>query len=319
MRNNTGWTEQWPELPFAAWRDTWATLHMWTQIIGKLRLELSPKMNQWWNVAYYVTSRGLTTSSMPYGNRTLECHFDFIDHNLTFQTSDGRTRALALVPRTVADFYREVFAILHALDIDVYITEKPSEITSPIPFSRDTLHAAYDAEYAHRFFDVLRRLDTLLKEFRAGFRGKCSPVHFFWGSFDLAVTRFSGRLAPAREGVDPITRDAYDEEVSSVGFWPGDDSFPAPALYSYMAPAPPGLMQAKIRPEDAFYNEEKQLFLLRYDDVRKARDPRSKVLEFANSTYEAGATLAGWDRSALEYRKRESRPTRISPETTAHA
>ncbi|MEO6572508.1 MAG: DUF5996 family protein, partial [Polyangiaceae bacterium] len=230
----------WPELPYAAWRDTYAMLHMYMQIIGKLRLELCPKMNQWWNVPFYVTSRGMTTSPMPYGDRTLECVFDFVSHDLSFTASDGQIRVLGLVPRTVADFHAEVFATLEAMGVSVRITDLPCEVPNPIPFTLDTQHRSYDAEYVTRFWTIVSGMDTVFKDFRALFRGKCSPVHFFWGSFDLAVTRFSGRLVSPRPGVDRITRDAYDEEVSSVGFWPGDGNVPYPTLYSYMAPEPAG-------------------------------------------------------------------------------
>jgi hypothetical protein len=221
---------RWPALPLADWRDTYDTLHMQTQIIGKIRLRLSPRMNQWWHVPLYVSTRGLTTSSMIYGDRSLEIEFDFVDHNLMIRTSDGATRALALIPRTVASFYDEVFTILHGLGIDVQIHATPDEVPNPIPFAQDTLHRAYDADAVHRFWEILRRVDAVLKTFRAKFRGKASPVHFFWGSFDLAVSRFCGRPAPPRPGADLITRAAYDEEVSSVGFWPGGGAVDGPAF-----------------------------------------------------------------------------------------
>ncbi len=294
---------RWPELPFAAWRDTYATLHMYMQIIGKLRLELCPKTNQWWNVPFYVTSRGMTTSPMPYGDRTLECDFDFVSHNLSFTTSDGQVHVMALVPRIVADFHEEVFQILKAMGMPLKVTDLPCEVPEPVPFSLDNRHRSYDAEYVTRFWTIVSSMDTVLKDFRALFRGKCSPVHFFWGSFDLAVTRFSGRIVTPRADADRITRDAYDEEVSSVGFWPGDETVPYPTLYSYMAPEPPGYADAAVRPGGAYYLREKGGFYLPYDEVRRAADPEQSILDFAESTYRAGADLAHWDRAALEYPK----------------
>jgi hypothetical protein len=238
---------------------------------------------------------------MPAGRRTAEIEFDFVDHNLVVRTSDGATRALALVPRSVAEFYREFVEILRALDLHVALWPHPVEIADGVPFPEDTRHAAYDAEAVGRWWRIVRQLDVLLKQFRGGFVGKCSPVHFFWGSFDLCVTRFSGRPAPARPGADRITRLAYDQEVSSVGFWPGGGPLQAPALYSYTSPEPPGFAQAKVRPRQAFYSAEIKEFVLLYDDVRRADRPEEAVLEFAQSTYEAGASLAGWNRAALEW------------------
>jgi hypothetical protein len=291
----------WPALPFEEWRDTYATLHMWTQVIGKIRLALAPMTNQWWQVPLYVSARGLTTSPIPYGARSFEIDFDFIDHNLVVRTSEGATRALALVPRTVADFFRETRAILLALDLAVRIRTLPAEVPSPIPFPDDTRHAAYDAEHAHRFWDICRRIDLVLKEFRAGFRGKSSPVQFYWGTFDLAVTRFSGRMAPERPGADRITRLSYDEEQSSVGFWPGDATTGGPAFYAYTAPEPKGIAERKILPAAAFWSREKKEFLLPYEEVRREANPARAILAFAETTYEAGAALAGWDRAALAY------------------
>jgi hypothetical protein len=291
--------EEWPALPLAEWKDTCATLHMWTQVVGKVRLALSPMQNHWWQVPLYVSARGLTTSPIPYGGGVFEAEFDFVDHNLLVRTSDGVTRAMALIPRTVADFYREFMAILESLGIQVEIWPTPVEIPDPIPFEEDTTHASYDPEYANRFWRVLVAVDGVFKEFRGSFLGKSSPVHFFWGSFDLAVTRFSGRRAPEREGADSITREAYSHEVISAGFWPGSGEVDA-AFYSYAAPAPPGLEREPVRPDGAYYSEKLGEFLLMYEDVRRAESPRQALLDFLESTYEAGARLANWDRAELE-------------------
>src|SRR5690348_7454304 len=248
--------EVWSALPLDAWRDTRDTLHMWTQIVGKIRLKLTPLLNHWWEVPFYLTSRGLTTTPIPFGDRTFDATFDFIDHVLIFQTSDGRTERIPLRPRSVADFYHGVMATLQGLAIDVRIWTMPSEVQAPIRFEEDRQHGSYDAAYAHRFWRVLLRIDGILKEFRARFIGKASPVHFFWGGFDLAVTRFSGRRAPPREGADSITREAYSHEVSSVGFWPGGGEVNGPAFYSYMAPEPEGFSQQIVRPAQAFYHPQ---------------------------------------------------------------
>ncbi len=292
---------QWPELSFESWKDTYRTLHMDMQVVGKVRLALSPKWNQCWQVPFYATARGMTTSPMPYGDRTLEISFDFIDHRLLFETSDGDRRELALVPRTVADFYGEVFAVLRSLGCDVRIWPRPVEIPEPIPFAEDRVHGAYDRDAVGRFWTITREVDVILKEFRGRFRGKCSPVHFFWGSFDLAVTRFSGKLAPERPDADPITREAYDEEVSSVGFWPGDSELGGPAFYSYTAPEPPGFATARPSPKDAYYDTRLKEMILPYDAVRRSKDPRGAILAFAQSTYEIGARAAGWDLPFLAY------------------
>jgi hypothetical protein len=294
-------SEAWPALPLEAWKDTCSTLHMWTQIIGKIRLKLAPPLNHWWQVPLYLTSRGLTTTPIPFGDRTFDATFDFIDHVLIFQTSDRRLETSPLRPRSVADFYHEVMAILHRLAIDVKIWTMPSEVPSPIRFEEDRQHASYDATHAHRFWRVLLEADTILKEFRTRFIGKASPVHFFWGSFDLAATRFSGRRAPERPGADRITREGYSHEVSSCGFWPGSGSLTGPAFYSYAAPEPSGFKEARIRPAEAFYSAEFSNFLLLYDDVRAAADPHAMVLEFLQRTYEAAATLGRWDRENLEH------------------
>jgi hypothetical protein len=292
--------EVWPSLPLEAWQDTKDTLHMWTQVVGKIRLACTPLVNHWWNVPLYVTARGLGTSAMPYEDRAFEIEFDFIDHELHIRCSDGSTNALALVPRSVAEFYAEVMRLLSALGIEVKIWTTPVEVENPIRFEDDHQHASYDAEYANRFWRILVQTDKILTEFRSRFIGKVSPVHFFWGSFDMAVTRFSGRRAPEREGADSITREAYSHEAISHGFWPGGGQVKGPAFYSYTAPAPPGLEEAKISPATAFYSREMSEFLLMYEDVRAADSPESALMEFLQSTYEAGANLAKWDRAALE-------------------
>ncbi len=295
--------DSWPELKFSEWQDTCATLHMWTQVVGKIRLHQTPLVNHWWNVPLYVTARGLTTSAMPFRERYFEMEFDFIDHKLRIECSDGATRTLALRPQSVADFYAEVMAALSELGIQIKIWTMPVEVPDPIRFEKDKLHASYDAEYANRFWRALVKIDEVLKDFRARFIGKVSPVHFFWGSFDMAVTRFSGRPAPEREGADLITREAYSHEVISHGFWPGNKDMEA-AFYSYTAPEPPGLpdvvSQGKILPVKTFYSSEMKEFFLFYDDVRTADFPEKTLMDFCQTTYEAGANLAGWDRAALE-------------------
>ena len=293
----------WPELKFAEWQDTLATLHMWTQVVGKIRLKQTPLVNHWWNVPLYISARGLTTSAMPYEDRIFEMEFDFIDHALLIKCSDGASTTLPLRPQSVADFYAEVMAALRELNIEVQIWTTPVEVPDPIPFEEDTTHASYDAEYANRFWRALVAMDEVLKEFRARFVGKVSPVHFFWGSFDLAVTRFSGRPAPPREGADLITREAYSHEVISHGWWPGNKDMEA-AFYSYTTPEPAGLAETvgegKIRPAQTFYSTEMKEFFLLYDDVRKSESPEKALMDFCQTTYDAGADLAGWDRAALE-------------------
>jgi len=265
-------------------------------------MELSPLVNHWWHVPLYVTPRGLTTSSIPYQSGTFAVDFDFIDHNLFVLTSEGTTKTLPLIPRSVATFYREFMACLHALGIAITINPLPSEVQNPIRCDEDEVHASYDPVYAHRFWRILLQTDIVLKRYRSHFLGKSSPIHFFWGSFDLALSYFSGRSAPERRGADHITREAYSHEVISCGFWPGDDRFPTPAFYSYIAPAPPGLETVSILPAAASYNPQLGEFLLRYDDVRLASSPEQALLEFFQSTYAAGATLAHWDREVLERR-----------------
>jgi hypothetical protein len=293
-----------PPLPLVSWKDTLATLHMWTQVVGKVRLELCPLVNHWWNVPFYVTARGITTSAMPYQHgtipRALEVRFDFIAHELLLETSEGQVISLALKPQSVADFYRKFMAALSDLGVTVKIWTVPCEIPDPIAFEKDEVHAAYDPEAVHKFWRILAWVDQILKEFRAGFLGKVSPVHFFWGSFDHAVSRFSGRRAPERPGADSITREAYSHEVSSAGFWPGGADIAGPAFYSYAAPEPPGFAERKARPPAAFYHPQMKEFLLLYEDVRTASDPKATLMEFLQSTYDAAADLGNWDRKALE-------------------
>ena len=292
--------ESWPDLPLEEWEDTRATLHMWTQIVGKVRLAQTPLVNHWWNVPLYVSARGLTTTAMPYGSTFFEMEFDFVDHNLVIKCSDGVSRTVKLEPKSVATFYRETMGALADLGLSVKIWKMPVEIPDPIPFDQDDTHKSYDPEQVHRLWQVLRESDRVMQDFRSRFIGKCSPVHFFWGSFDLAVTRFSGRLAPPRPGADPITVEAYSHEVISHGWWPGQGPIGKPAFYSYTAPAPDGLAQASIRPGKAFYSNDMSEFLILYDDVRTAADPDATLMEFLQSTYEAGANLAKWPRAELE-------------------
>jgi hypothetical protein len=290
----------WPELPLEAWQDTYATLHMWTQIVGKVRLALSPRVNQWWEVALYVNARGLTTSAIPYNGGNFEIQFDFIDHKLIIQTSWGASKTLVLKAQSVADFYAEFMPALQSLGIAVKIWTMPQEVPNPVRFERDTQHASYDPEYAHRFWQILILCDNIFEEFRAGFIGKDSPVHFFWGSFDLCVTRFSGRRAPERPGADPVTLEAYSHEVISAGFWPGGGDIKGAAFYAYAAPEPSGFAGQPVRPAAAFYHPQLKEFLLMYDDLRRSASPREDLLSFLQSTYDAGANLGKWDRQELE-------------------
>ena len=290
----------WPELPLEAWKDTYATLHMWTQIVGKVRLALSPRVNQWWEVTLYVTPLGLTTSPIPYKDGIFEIQFDFIHHRLLIRTSHDTERVMALVPLSVADFYKEFMQCLASLDIHVKIWKMPCEVPNPIAFDRDTQHASYDPEYANRFWRILVSVDEIFKEFRSLFIGKNSPVHFFWGSFDLAVTRFSGRRAPPREGADPITQEAYSQEVISAGFWPGGGDIQGAAFYAYAAPEPSGFAEARIAPAKAFYHPQMHEFLLMYDEMRRSSDPKATLMEFLQNTYDTGANLANWNRKELE-------------------
>ncbi|HEU0050176.1 MAG TPA: DUF5996 family protein [Nitrososphaera sp.] len=290
----------WPALPLAKWSDTYHTLHMWTQIVGKVRLTLSPHINHWWEVPLYVSARGLNTSPIPYGNSIFEVEFDFLDHHLTIKTNTGELKRIGLYPRSVADFYEEFMRTLSSLGFEVKIWHVPVEIPDPIPFDQDQQHASYDPMYANAFWRVLIQVDEVLKEFRGKFIGKSSPVHFFWGSFDMAVTRFSGRRAPERPGADSITREAYSHEVISAGFWPGGGDVNGAAFYAYAAPEPEGFSKSLVKPSEAFYHSRLKEFLLMYDDVRTADFPRARLMDFLQSTYEAGANLSKWDRPSLE-------------------
>jgi Family of unknown function (DUF5996) len=296
--------EAWPALPLAEWRDTCATLHLWTQIVGKVRLAYTPWLNHSWHAALYVNARGLTTSIIPCPGGGFEIQFDFVEHELLIQTTDGKSVRIPLHPQSVADFHGRVMAALRELGISVAINDLPCEIASAIPFTKDHEHTSYDAEYAHRFWRALRHADRVFKHFRTGFLGKCSPVHFFWGSFDLAVTRFSGRPAPVFTGKVPgvaakIMQEAYSHEVSSAGFWPGGRGVDA-SFYAYAYPSPPGFAKAKVRLDGAHYSDELGEFLLPYEAVRAARDPDAALLDFLLSTYEATAESSGWDRAALD-------------------
>ena len=297
---SAGNLDAWPALPLKAWEPTRATLHMWTQMAGKIRLALSPNINHYWGVTLYVNSRGLTTSAIPYGDLSFDMQFDFIDHKLIVSKCDGATRFIELAPKSVADFYAELMATLRALGIEVKIWPMPVEIANPIRFDQDRIHASYDREYVSRFWRVLLTADEVFKEFRAEFIGKSSPIHFFWGSFDLAVTRFSGRRAPERPGADKVTKESYSHEVISAGFWPGNGEGTDAAFYAYAAPEPAGFSTAKIIPAAAFYDTKMSEYFLPYEEVRKSPSPRQALLDFAESTYVAGATLGNWDRAALE-------------------
>jgi hypothetical protein len=298
--------DAWPELPPAAWADTAATLHRWMQIVGKIRMVQTPPVNHSWHVTLYVSPRGLTTTQVPGAAAAFEIEFDFIAHQLIVRTS-ADTRTLALRPRSVADFYRELQGKLRELGIDARIHRRPNEVPDNIPFDEDEVHAAYDPEYAHRFWRVLVSTDRVFRQFRSSFIGKCSPVHFFWGAPDLAVTRFSGRTAPVHPGgvpnlPDEVTREAYSHEVSSAGFWQGGGPVDYAAFYSYAYPEPAGFADAPVKPAAAYYNQDLKEFLLPYDAVRTSATPDATLLEFLQSTYEAAANLAGWDRAALERR-----------------
>jgi len=300
--------ETWPALPFEEWNETCATLHMWTQVVGKIRLSLAPWTNHSWHVTFYLTARGLTTSPIPHRAGIFEIRFDFIDHQLRILKSDGAVKVIELRPKSVADFYREVMAGLSELQIDTTINTTPNEVEPAIPFEQDDKHRSYDPEYANRFWRALAQSDRVFKEFRSRFCGKCSPVHFFWGSFDLAVTRFSGRSAPPHPGgvphlPDAVTREAYSQEVSSLGFWPGNASAPTPIFYSYAYPEPQGFAEVNVQPSSASYNTTMREFVLPYEAVRTARSPDETLLEFAQSTYDAASMLGKWDRAALEEKK----------------
>ena len=305
--------EQWPSLPLEKWQDTCSTLHLWMQIVGKVRLSQTPWTNHSWHVPLYLTTRGLTTSPIPCGERLFSIDFDFMDHRLLVLLDNGEGRELPLRPQPVADFHAEFFDALRGLGIEVAIHGKPNEIEEAIPFAEDRTHGSYDPDYANRFWRVLLQSDRVLKQFRAGFLGKCSPVHFFWGSFDLAVTRFSGRPAPPHPGgvpnlPDRIAREAYSHEVSSAGFWPGGGPHPFPLFYSYAYPQPDRFPAAAVRPREAFYSHELHEFVLPYEAVRQAKAPDEALLSFLADTYQAAADLGGWDRQALERREGEGPP-----------
>jgi hypothetical protein len=298
---------EWPSLPLEEWRDTCATLHLWTQIVGKVRLRQGPWLNHSWHVTLYVTARGLTTSPMPHGSRTFQIDFDFIDHRLTVRSSDGAEGSFPLEPQPVAAFYRRLMDELRRLQLPVRIFRRPSEVPDPVPFDEDEAERPYDREYAHRYWLALLGADRAFKEFRSRFIGKCSPVHYFWGAPDLAVTRFSGRPAPPHPGgipnlPDAVTREAYSQEVSSCGFWPGGGPVPHAAFYSYAYPEPPGFAEAAIEPAEAFYSPDLREFLLSYDVVRQAKSPEAMLRRFLRTTYEAAADRSGWDRASLEAR-----------------
>jgi len=292
--------ERWPPLPLAAWRDTYATLHMWTQIVGKVCLALTPRTNHFWNIAFQISARGLVTPILPAGTRTLTIVFDLVEHQLLICCADGGEERIALEPRTVAEFYRLFMDALHRLGVDVRIWPMPVEVPDPIRFDRDDTHRAYDPASVRAFWQILVAIKPILESFRAEFVGKCSPVHFFWGSFDVAVTRFSGRRAPERPGADPITREAYSHEVISHGFWPGGGALAEPAFYAYAAPEPAGLKVASVQPAAAYYSTDFNEFILPYEAVRTAPSPADALTAFLTSTYDAAAALAGWDRTGLE-------------------
>lgn len=302
----------WPALPYAQWRDTCATLHLWLQIIGKIRLAQCPWVNHSWHVALHVTARGLSTQLMPYGAHSFQIDFDFVDHCLRISVSEGSAMSLPLEPQTTAAFYTKVKGALQELGIPVAIHTTPNELPDPIPFEQDEVHRSYDPEYANRYWRVLLQATRVFEDFRSRFIGKCSPVHFFWGSADLAVTRFSGRPAPVHPGGIPhlpdwVTREAYSHEVSSCGFWAGGDQYPNAVFYSYAYPAPPGFATAEVRPSVAHYSDELKEFLLPYEAMRQCASPDAALLEFLQTTYEAAATLGGWNREACE-RLSEGRP-----------
>ena len=296
--------DRWPSLPLEAWRDTYATLHMWTQVVGKVCLALTPLTNHFWNIALQITPRGLSTPTMAVGGRAVTIAFDFIDHQLIIRVSDGREQQLTLRPMTVADFHAAVMDMLQRLNIRVRIWTTPVEVPDPIPFEQDTTHRSYDATQVRAFHEVLLATKPVFESFRSEFIGKCSPVHFFWGSFDVAVTRFSGDRAPARPGADSITREAYSHAVISHGFWPGSGPVQEPAFYAYAAPEPDGLKTALVRPAGAHYLTELSEFILPYEAVRSASSPTDELMSFLESTYDAAAELAGWNRSALERSQR---------------
>jgi hypothetical protein len=291
--------DAWPALPSDQWQDTYATLHMWSQVVGKVVLAKAAPLNHSWGISLLVTARGLTTRALPHGSRTFTMAFDFIDHRLVIETSDGDRRHLPLEPRSVADFYRQVMDLLAAMDLQVRIWPMPVEIADPIRFDQDTVHHSYDPEWANRFWRILVQVERVFTSSRCDFIGKCSPVQFFWGSFDLAVTRFSGRPAPPRDG-PAFMREAYSHEVISHGFWPGSGPLTEAAFYAYAVPEPAGLKTASVQPEAAYYHPEMNEFVLPYEAVRTSASPDAAIAAFIASTYDRAATLAHWDRAALE-------------------
>jgi len=300
----------WPALPLNEWKDTYATLHMWSQIIGKIRMAQSPMVNHWWHVPLYVNARGLTTSAMPYGDRTFEIRFDFLSHLLHIDTCDGASQTIALEPRSVASFYNEVMERLRSLGIEITINTTPCEVLDPIPFEKDTEHNSYDAEYVTRFWRILVQADRIMQRFRSSYIGKVSPVHFFWGGFDLAVTRFSGRVAPRHSPVpnipDSVVLEAYSHEVSSCGLWPGGYGIESPVFYAYAYPEPAGFRDRSVRPGEALYSSELGEYILPYDAVRASDSPDETLLAFLQDTYDAAADCGGWDRAALERVKEQA-------------
>lgn len=308
MSTTSSGDQIWPSLPWREWQDTADTLHMWVQIVGHTRLALSAPLNHWWHVTLYVTPRGLTTSSIPYGSETFDVEFDFIDHRLVIRLSSGPTRNLPLRAQSVADFYREYMSALASLGIHVRIHSVPDEVANPIPFAEDNVHATYDPEASHRFWRILMLSSEVFKQFQSNWLGKTSPVHFFWGSFDLAVTRFSGRPAPERPGADAVTREAYSHELISFGFWPGNGGYGQPAFYAYASPEPAGLDHTVVRPAAAFYSNERKEFFLNYSDVRQSSLPSEAILQFMDSIYTSAANLGHWDRASLERSRPSSAP-----------
>jgi hypothetical protein len=307
MSNSTAVSDSpqcWPEIRLSDWKETYATLHMWTQIVGKIRLELTPLVNHWWNVPLYVSEHGLNTSPIPYRDRYFDMEFDFVHNQLLIRTSDPGKASVELSPRSVADFYQDVMSTLRSLGIEVQIWKMPVEVADPIPFDRDNVHAAYDAEYVRKIWRTLLSVNGVFQLFRSRFVGKSSPVHFFWGSFDLAITRFSGRRAPERNDPDPVLRkimqEAYSHEVISAGWWPGSGEIKDAAFYCYAAPTPAGFGEQKVRPSQAYYHSGLGEYVLMYEDVRRSISPSRVLMDFLQSTYEAGATTGKWNREELE-------------------
>jgi len=290
----------WPALPFDEWKETLDTLHMWTQIVGKVKLELVPFLNEWWNVGFFLTARGMTTSTIPFGRRVFQVDFDFLDHRVDILVNDGGSRSLRLFPRSVADFYHEFMAALQALGIQVQITTSPQEVENTIPFDQDQVHASYDPDAVSRWWQIVLQTDRLLQKYRTPFVGKSSPILFWWGSFDLSENRFSGSAAPERAWPTRWMALGGDQEQSAAGFWPGSGTVREPAFFAYTYPEPPGCREATVRPDAAIYHPDVSEFVLPYEAVRRSTSPEKMILDFFQSTYEVGATLGGWDRAALE-------------------